>query len=130
MSNRLLKLGVLGASALTFTLLTPQAGAQEKVSWKMQSTFPSSLTHLGPSGVRFTKDLERMSEQLSPGFREDHPGRRAFEQAYVQFLFQRLDMATDGGLAQVQSFSGTCQVAFFGHRGKGPQLVKLHTAFS
>jgi len=61
MSNRLFKLGVLGASALTFTLLTPQAGAQEKVRWKMQSTFPSSLTHLGPAGVRFTKDLERMS---------------------------------------------------------------------
>ncbi|MEK6245464.1 MAG: TRAP transporter substrate-binding protein [Pseudomonadota bacterium] len=61
MSRNLLKLGVLGASALTFTLLTTQAGAQEKVSWKMQSTFPSSLTHLGPSGVRFTKDLERMS---------------------------------------------------------------------
>ena len=61
MSRNLLKLGVLGASALTFTLLAPQASAQEKVSWKMQSTFPSSLTHLGPSGVRFTKDLERMS---------------------------------------------------------------------
>jgi TRAP-type mannitol/chloroaromatic compound transport system substrate-binding protein len=51
----------LAASALAFTLPATQAGAQEKVSWKMQSTFPSSLTHLGPAGVRFTKDLERMS---------------------------------------------------------------------
>jgi TRAP-type mannitol/chloroaromatic compound transport system substrate-binding protein len=61
MPNRLFKLGILGASALTFTLLTTPAGAQEKVRWKMQSTFGSSLTHLGPAGVRFTKDLERMS---------------------------------------------------------------------
>ncbi len=61
MSKSLLKLGVLGASALTFTLLATQAAAQEKVRWKMQSTFGSSLTHLGPAGVRFTKDLERMS---------------------------------------------------------------------
>jgi TRAP-type mannitol/chloroaromatic compound transport system substrate-binding protein len=49
------------ASALTVTMLATPASAQEKVSWKMQSTFPSSLTHLGPSGVRFTKDIERMS---------------------------------------------------------------------
>src|SRR5262245_41101065 len=32
-----------------------------KVSWKMQSAFASSLPHLGPSGVRFSKDIERMS---------------------------------------------------------------------
>ena len=39
----------------------PAAGQMPKVNWKMQSTFPSSLTHLGPSGVRFTKDIERIS---------------------------------------------------------------------
>ena len=32
-----------------------------KVQWKMQSAFASSLPHLGPSGVRFSKDIERMS---------------------------------------------------------------------
>jgi TRAP-type mannitol/chloroaromatic compound transport system substrate-binding protein len=61
MSSIVSKWGVLFASALTMAMLATQAGAQEKVSWKMQSTFPSGLTHLGPSGVRFTKDLERMS---------------------------------------------------------------------
>src|SRR5687767_2139413 len=35
--------------------------APGKVSWKMQSAFASSLPHLGPSGVRFSKDIERMS---------------------------------------------------------------------
>lgn len=37
------------------------ADAQERVRWKMQSTFGSTLTHLGPSGVRFAEDVRRMS---------------------------------------------------------------------
>ena len=61
MSNRLFKLGVLGASALTFTLLATQASAQDTVRWKMQSAFGSSLPHLGPGGIRFSKDIERLS---------------------------------------------------------------------
>jgi TRAP-type mannitol/chloroaromatic compound transport system substrate-binding protein len=50
----------LGA-ALTFAGVTTSADAQDKVRWKMQSAFGSQLTHLGPSGVRFSKDIERMS---------------------------------------------------------------------
>ena len=37
------------------------ASAQDKVRWKMQSAFGSQLPHLGPSGVRFSKDIDRMS---------------------------------------------------------------------
>lgn len=37
------------------------ADAQERVRWKMQSTFGSTLTHLGPSGLRFAEDVRRMS---------------------------------------------------------------------
>ncbi len=37
------------------------AAAQERVRWKMQSAFPSSLVHLGTSGVRFAKNVERVS---------------------------------------------------------------------
>jgi TRAP-type mannitol/chloroaromatic compound transport system substrate-binding protein len=37
------------------------AEAQDRVNWKMQSAFASSLAHLGTSGVRFTKNIERMS---------------------------------------------------------------------
>src|SRR5262249_37944166 len=55
------KLAVLGISALTFTLALSAANAQERVRWKMQSAFGSALPHLGPSGVRFSKDIERMS---------------------------------------------------------------------
>jgi TRAP-type mannitol/chloroaromatic compound transport system substrate-binding protein len=57
----LLKLGIMGVSAMTLTAMATAANAQDKVRWKMPSAFASTLTHLGPSGVRFTKDIERMS---------------------------------------------------------------------
>jgi TRAP-type mannitol/chloroaromatic compound transport system substrate-binding protein len=38
------------------------AQGQPKVNWKMQSAFGSSLTHLGPSAVRFVKDVEDMTD--------------------------------------------------------------------
>ena len=48
------------ASALLMGL-GAQAEAQERIKWKMQSTFGSTLTHLGPSGVRFAEDVKRLS---------------------------------------------------------------------
>jgi TRAP-type mannitol/chloroaromatic compound transport system substrate-binding protein len=50
--------------ALAATFWAGGASAQQapaKVNWKMQSAFASSLPHLGPSGQRFSKDIERMS---------------------------------------------------------------------
>jgi TRAP-type mannitol/chloroaromatic compound transport system substrate-binding protein len=38
------------------------AQGQPKVNWKMQSAFGSSLTHLGPSAVRFVKDVSDMTD--------------------------------------------------------------------
>ncbi len=74
--------------------------------------------------------LVRVSEQLPAGFGQHHPGRGAFEQSNVQFLLQRLDVAADGGLAQMETLGRTRQMPFFGHCSKRSQLVKLHTAFS
>ncbi len=37
------------------------AEAQKRVKWKMQSAFGSKLPHIGTSGVRFSKNLQRMS---------------------------------------------------------------------
>jgi TRAP-type mannitol/chloroaromatic compound transport system substrate-binding protein len=54
-------LTALGVSVAGAVAVTSSAMAQDKVRWKMQSAFASSLTHLGPSGVRFSKDIERMS---------------------------------------------------------------------
>ena len=66
MSRSLLKPGLSGAFALglaagCLVATTVETAAQEKVRWKMQSAFGSQLPHLGPSGVRFSKDIERMS---------------------------------------------------------------------
>ena len=55
----------LYAALVAFAFAAPitPAVAQEppKVNWKLQSAFASSLPHLGASGVRFSKDIERMS---------------------------------------------------------------------
>ena len=49
-------------TALAFAAVsTVSLAQQKKISWKMQSAFASTLPHLGPSGVRFSKDIERMS---------------------------------------------------------------------
>ena len=49
------------AMALAFTAVSTASFAQQKTTWRMQSAFGSTLTHLGTSGVRFSKDIERMS---------------------------------------------------------------------
>jgi TRAP-type mannitol/chloroaromatic compound transport system substrate-binding protein len=41
---------------------TNDAEAQKRVRWKLQSAFGSSLPHLGTSGVRFTKNISRLSD--------------------------------------------------------------------
>ena len=60
MWKHLNKLGLLGATALCSVLAT-DVNAQDKIRWKMQSAFASSLTHLGPSALRFSKNIDRMS---------------------------------------------------------------------
>jgi TRAP-type mannitol/chloroaromatic compound transport system substrate-binding protein len=61
MSRSVSKAAVLCSSVLGFALLSATASAQDVIHWKMQSAFGSSLPHLGTSGVRFSKDIERMS---------------------------------------------------------------------
>jgi TRAP-type mannitol/chloroaromatic compound transport system substrate-binding protein len=51
----------LAFSAVSTAFSTAALAQQQKIHWKMQSAFASSLPHLGPSGVRFSKDIERMS---------------------------------------------------------------------
>jgi len=53
-------LSVSAVAVLAASVALP-ATAQERVRWKMQSAFGSQLPHLGPSGVRFTEDIKRMS---------------------------------------------------------------------
>jgi len=41
---------------------TNDADAQKRVRWKMQSAFGSSLPHLGTSGVRYSKNIDALSD--------------------------------------------------------------------
>jgi TRAP-type mannitol/chloroaromatic compound transport system substrate-binding protein len=50
------------AVALAFAAVSTVSFAQTKVNWRMQSAFGSQLTHLGPSGQRFAKDIEEMTD--------------------------------------------------------------------
>jgi TRAP-type mannitol/chloroaromatic compound transport system substrate-binding protein len=54
-------LATAGLAVVATVATATSAAAQEQVRWKMQSAFASSLPHLGTSGVRFTKNIERMS---------------------------------------------------------------------
>jgi TRAP-type mannitol/chloroaromatic compound transport system substrate-binding protein len=61
-----LKLGLWGGmvlclSAASLAATTTEVSAQDRVKWRMASAFGSSLPHLGPSGVRFSKDVARLS---------------------------------------------------------------------
>ena len=55
---RLIAVAGLAASV---AMVATQANAQDRVRWKMQSAFGSSLIHLGPSGVRFAERVKEMS---------------------------------------------------------------------
>ena len=61
MSGRVRTLLVWAAAAVAAAAIAVPAQAQDKVRWKMQSAFGSQLPHIGTSGVRFTKNIERLS---------------------------------------------------------------------
>jgi TRAP-type mannitol/chloroaromatic compound transport system substrate-binding protein len=54
-------LATAGLAVVATFALAPAAAAQDRVRWKMQSAFPSNLSHLGTSGVRLMNTVERVS---------------------------------------------------------------------
>jgi TRAP-type mannitol/chloroaromatic compound transport system substrate-binding protein len=50
---------LLGIAAVALTATSAQA--QDRIKWKLHSAWGSSVPHLGTSGVRFSKMIERMS---------------------------------------------------------------------
>jgi TRAP-type mannitol/chloroaromatic compound transport system substrate-binding protein len=61
MRTHRMALAAAGAAIVVAMACSVSANAQDRVNWKMQSAFSSSLVHLGTSGVRFTKNIERVS---------------------------------------------------------------------
>ena len=54
-------IAVTGVAVTVGLAASTSAHAQKRVKWKMQSTWSSSLAHLGESGARFSKDIDRLS---------------------------------------------------------------------
>jgi TRAP-type mannitol/chloroaromatic compound transport system substrate-binding protein len=55
-------LATVGVAIFATIACSIAADAQDRVRWKMQSAFGSNLSHLGTAGVRFTKNMERVSD--------------------------------------------------------------------
>lgn len=50
------------ATALAIVGFGANAGAQDRVQWKLQSAFPSNLSHIGTSGMRLIEAVDTMSD--------------------------------------------------------------------
>jgi len=61
LNNYLKILSAVGVAAAMSVAAVSTAQAQGRVKWKMQSAFGGQLVHLGTSGVRFSKNVERLS---------------------------------------------------------------------
>ena len=91
----------------TFTVATAP-DAQERVRWKMQSAFPSNLSHLGTSAVR----LEGMVDRLSGGGFE----LKFFEPGALVPALECFDAASKGSVEACFTTAGY-------HTGKYPALA-------
>jgi TRAP-type mannitol/chloroaromatic compound transport system substrate-binding protein len=93
---------------LTALGVATAASAQERVKWKMQSAFPSNLSHLGTSGKR----LETMVERVSGGNFE----LRFFEPGALVPALECFDAASKGSVEACFTTAGY-------HTGKYPALA-------
>ncbi len=60
--GKTIKPAIIAGIALAIAVATGTgASAQERIKWKMQSAWPGNLIHTGASGVRFAKNIERVS---------------------------------------------------------------------
>ena len=81
------------------------------------------LAQQGPGGGQHFLGL---GQQALARARERDAAGPPVEQRNAQLFLQRLDLAGDGRLGDVQRFGGACQVADLGHCDEGAQLVDLH----
>jgi len=61
LNNYLKALSAVGIAAAMSVAAVSAVQAQDRVKWKMQSAFGGQLPHLGTSGVRFSKNISRLS---------------------------------------------------------------------
>src|ERR687892_1170323 len=88
--------------------LATDGDAQERVRWKMQSAFPSNLSHLGTSALR----LEEMVDRISGGNFE----LKFFEPGALVPALECFDAASKGSVESCFTTAGY-------HTGKHPALA-------
>jgi TRAP-type mannitol/chloroaromatic compound transport system substrate-binding protein len=59
--NKLKTLTIAFMAAALALASTVSSAAEKRVRWKMQSAFSSTLVHLGPGGLKFAANVDRMS---------------------------------------------------------------------
>jgi TRAP-type mannitol/chloroaromatic compound transport system substrate-binding protein len=101
-------LAITGIAAFSVSILASDASAQERVRWKMQSAFPSSLSHLGTSAKR----LEAMVERLSGGNFQ----LQFYEPGALVPALECFDAASQGSVESCFTTAGY-------HTGKYPALA-------
>ena len=79
-----------------------------------------------PECIGRGQGFERARQQLPAGGGEDHAARRTLEQLEFEKRLERLDLPAEGRLADVKALGSPGQMAEFGHRDKGSDLVELH----
>jgi len=60
--SRVAKAFAVAGVAMALTVTATTADAQKRVRWKLQSTWGASVPHLGTSGVRFSENVDAMSD--------------------------------------------------------------------
>jgi TRAP-type mannitol/chloroaromatic compound transport system substrate-binding protein len=95
-------------AAVAATVAVQAAHAQERVRWKMQSAFGSTLPHLGTAGVR----LEEMVDRLSGGNFE----LKFYEPGALVPALECFDAASKGSVDSCWTTAGY-------HTGKIPSLA-------
>jgi TRAP-type mannitol/chloroaromatic compound transport system substrate-binding protein len=101
-------LAAAGVALVTTLGLAGTADAQERVRWKMQSAFPGNLSHLGTSGLR----LEKMVDRVSGGNFE----LKFFEPGALVPALECFDAAAKGSVESCWTTAGY-------HTGKYPALA-------
>jgi hypothetical protein len=78
--------------------------------------------------VHLQEQLARGGVKRFAGIRQDHVGTVTIEQRRADLVLQRLDLAAERGLRDVQLFCRAAEVQQLGHSFEVTELAQLHFA--
>ena len=75
---------------------------------------------------RLMKRGAGFGQEEAPGFGQRDLVAIAFQQAHVQFLFERLDLHAERGLHDAKPLRGAAEMQFFGERDECAEVLQFH----